>query len=108
MPLIASFWATCCPIAERAVSRLRVTSAWRTLVTNPFLEPQVEPVRVIETIPVAGTTDLPPETAAAEKIPTPSHLLVGRALARGGMGHVHPAMDRNLLRKVALKRLDKE
>ena len=74
-------------------------------VTNPFLEPQVEPVRVIESIPVAGSTNLPPEVALAERIPTPSHLLVARALARGGMGHVHPATDRNLLRHVAMKRL---
>jgi serine/threonine-protein kinase len=77
-------------------------------VTNPFLEPQVEPVSVIEKIPVGGTSNLPPETARAEKIPTPPHLVVFKALARGGMGHVHPATDRNLLRHVALKRLDKD
>ena len=65
-------------------------------------------VRVIETIPVAGTTDLPPQVFEAEKIPSPEHLLVGRALARGAMGHVHPATDRNLLRHVALKRIDKD
>lgn len=74
---------------------------------NPFLEPEIEPVRVIESIPVNGDSDLPAEKIAAEKIPTPPHLLLSNALARGGMGHVHPAMDRNLLRKVALKRLDK-
>jgi hypothetical protein len=74
---------------------------------NPFVEPKVEPVRVIETIPVAGKSDLPPELIKGEKIPTPTHLLVGNELARGGMGHVHPAVDRNLLRHVALKRLDK-
>lgn len=74
---------------------------------NPFLEPEIEPVRVIESIPVNGDSDLPAEEIAAEKIPTPPHLLLSNALARGGMGHVHPAMDRNLLRKVALKRLDK-
>jgi serine/threonine-protein kinase len=77
-------------------------------VTNPFLEPQVEPVRVIESIPVNGSSNLSPEAARAEKIPTPAHLLVGKELARGGMGHVHPATDRNLLRHVALKRLDKD
>jgi serine/threonine-protein kinase len=77
-------------------------------VSNPFLEPQAEPVRVIETIPVAVASSLSPQTIAAEKIPAPPHLVVQRALARGGMGHVHPAVDRNLLRQVALKRLDKE
>jgi serine/threonine-protein kinase len=78
-------------------------------MANPFLpEPQSEPVRVIETIPVAGTTKLSPHQIASEKIPTPPHLLLGRELARGGMGHVHPATDRNLLRHVALKRLDKD
>ena len=76
-------------------------------MTNPFLEPQVEPVRVIEAIPVSGTQTLSPQTIAAEKIPTPAHLVISPELARGGMGHVHPAADRNLLRWVALKRLDK-
>lgn len=65
-------------------------------------------VRVIESIPVAGNADLSPQVIAAEKIPQPEHLLVGRALARGAMGHVHPATDRNLLRHVALKRIDKD
>jgi CRP-like cAMP-binding protein len=64
-------------------------------------------VRVIESIPVDGSSDVHPHAASDEKIPTPPHLLVGRAFARGGMGHVHPATDRNLLRPVALKRLDK-
>jgi len=80
-------------------------------VSNPFLdEKQAEPVRVIETIPVqvSGSSGLSPEQISAEKIPTPPHLFVARALARGGMGHVHPATDRNLLRHVALKRLDKD
>lgn len=85
---------------------------------NPFMEPiepeapaapVVEPVRVIESIPVrGGETNLTPQTIAHERIPTPDHLLLGAELARGGMGHVHPATDRNLLRPVALKRLDKE
>ncbi len=69
--------------------------------------PSVEPVRVIEAIPVEVRQELSPTTLAAEGIPTPPHLVVSRALARGGMGHVHPATDRNLLRQVALKRLDK-
>lgn len=78
-------------------------------MSNPFLEgPQVEAVRVIEAIPVAGESPLNAKEIASEKIPTPAHLLVGRELARGGMGHVHPATDRNLLRPVAMKRLDKE
>ena len=76
-------------------------------MTNPFLEPAVEPVRVIEAIPVNGKQPLSPQEIASEKIPTPPHLLISPELARGGMGHVHPAADRNLLRYVALKRLDK-
>jgi eukaryotic-like serine/threonine-protein kinase len=76
--------------------------------SNSPLDLPSEPVRVIETIPVSGSSNLSPEAARAEKIPTPAHLLVGRALARGGMGHVHPATDRNLLRPVAMKRLDKD
>src|SRR4051812_48667262 len=67
-----------------------------------------EYVRVIEQIPVAGSSNLAPQAVAAEKIPTPNHLVLQKALARGAMGHVHPAMDRNLLRQVALKRIDKD
>ncbi len=77
-------------------------------MSNPFLEAQAEPVRVIESIPVAGAARLSPETVATELIPTPVHLVVSPEVARGGMGHVHPATDRNLLRHVALKRLDKD
>jgi serine/threonine-protein kinase len=77
-------------------------------VANPFLEENIDPVQVIESIPVAGSSNLSAEVIAREKIPTPPHLRVSRELARGGMGHVHPATDRNLLRRVALKRLDKE
>ncbi len=78
-------------------------------MTNPVLpETQAIPVRVTESIPVDGKSDLPPGLVASQKIPTPPHLLVGRELARGAMGHVHPATDRNLLRPVALKRIDKE
>jgi hypothetical protein len=77
-------------------------------MTNPFLpETPALPVRVTESIPVAGVSGISPAQIAAEKIPTPSHLLIGQALARGGMGHVHRAVDRNLLRHVALKRIDK-
>jgi serine/threonine-protein kinase len=76
-------------------------------VSNPFKDARVETVRVIESIPVDATSDLPAAVMAAEHIPTPPHLVISRELARGGMGHVHPAMDRNLVRQVALKRLDK-
>jgi serine/threonine-protein kinase len=64
-------------------------------------------VRVIESIPVAGTSTLSPHVIAHDQIPTPAHLILAGELARGAMGHVHPAVDRNLLRQVALKRLDK-
>ena len=67
-----------------------------------------QPVYVIETIPVAGANDVPASEITAEGIPTPSHLRIFRELGRGGMGRIHPATDRNLLRHVALKRLDKE
>lgn len=66
------------------------------------------PVCVIETIPVAGEHDIPDSEARREGVPTPTHLRLERELGRGAMGHVHPAIDRNLLRHVALKRLDKE
>jgi serine/threonine-protein kinase len=78
-------------------------------MSNSFLpENPAPPVRVTETIPVAGESGLAPAVIAAQKIPSPPHLVVGRELARGAMGHVHPATDRNLLRHVALKRIDKE
>ena len=77
-------------------------------MSNPFLPEHADPVQVIEQIPVGGTSNLSPEAIRTDKIPTPDHLLVGKALARGGMGHIHPATDRNLLRQVALKRIDKD
>jgi tRNA A-37 threonylcarbamoyl transferase component Bud32 len=61
-----------------------------------------------ESIPVGGDHQVTPKEIAAEGIPTPAHLRVFAELARGAMGRVHPATDRNLLRHVALKRLDKE
>jgi serine/threonine protein kinase len=66
------------------------------------------PVYVIEKIPVAGDNEITPGRARAEGVPTPDHLRVFAELARGGMGRIHPATDRNLLRHVALKRLDKD
>ena len=71
-------------------------------------EHEANPVRVIESIPVRGTNEISPEFCLREGIPTPAHLCMYPELGRGGMGHVHPATDRNLLRHVALKRLDKE
>ena len=65
------------------------------------------PVYVIEAIPVGGAHEVTPAEVASEKIPTPAHLRVYKEFGRGGMGRVHPATDRNLLRHVALKRLDK-
>lgn len=64
------------------------------------------PVYVIEKIPVGGENKVPAERVAAEKIPMPTGLLVYPEMARGGMGRIHPATDRSLLRHVALKRLD--
>jgi eukaryotic-like serine/threonine-protein kinase len=76
---------------------------------NPFVaETQLLPVRVTESIPVTFPAVLSEVKVAAEKIPSPPHLVLARELARGAMGHVHPATDRNLLRNVALKRIDKE
>ncbi len=65
-----------------------------------------EPVYVIESIPVAGDHAVSVEEVSKEGIPLPAHLRIGLEIGRGAMGHVHPALDRNLLRHVALKRLD--
>jgi hypothetical protein len=65
------------------------------------------PVCVIESIPVGGEHEVSPALVISEGIPTPANLLVYPELGRGGMGRIHPATDRNLLRHVALKRLDK-
>ena len=67
-----------------------------------------QPVYVIESIPVAGDHQITAEEAEQEGVPLPAHLRLFPELGRGGMGRIHPATDRNLLRHVALKRLDKE
>jgi eukaryotic-like serine/threonine-protein kinase len=69
-------------------------------------DPTSQPVCVIESIPVGGDNGVTLEDVAHEGIPTPPHLRIFAELARGGMGRIHPATDRNLLRHVALKRLD--
>lgn len=69
---------------------------------------EVRPVYVVESIPVNWEPKLTPRQIEAEGIPSPDHLRVCPELARGGMGRIHPATDRNLLRQVALKRLDQE
>jgi serine/threonine-protein kinase len=71
-------------------------------------ESNAEPVYVIESIPVGGANEVTAEEVRVEGIPTPAHLRIFSELGRGGMGRIHPATDRNLLRHVALKRLDRE
>ncbi len=71
-------------------------------------DPKPSPVYVIESIPVGGDHEVTRAEVLSEGIPTPAHLRIFQELARGGMGRIHPATDRNLLRHVALKRLDKE
>jgi eukaryotic-like serine/threonine-protein kinase len=71
-------------------------------------DPKPSPVYVIESIPVGGDHEVTRAEILTEGIPTPPHLRIFEELARGAMGRIHPATDRNLLRHVALKRLDKE
>ncbi len=76
--------------------------------TQDVTEAPAQPVHVIETIPVRGENKVTAAEVLAEGIPTPAHLRIFPELGRGGMGRIHPATDRNLLRHVALKRLDRE
>jgi eukaryotic-like serine/threonine-protein kinase len=62
-----------------------------------------QPVHVISGIPASGEHGLSREQIERDGVPTPGHLRVLPELARGGMGRVHPATDRNLIRHVALK-----
>jgi serine/threonine-protein kinase len=66
------------------------------------------PVQVVEAIPVGGEHQLTAEQIRAEAIPTPPGLQLWPELGRGVAGRIHPAFDRHLLRRVALKRLRKE
>ena len=66
------------------------------------------PVCVIEKIPVKGDHEVTAAVIESEGIPTPENLQLYPELGRGGMGRIHPCTDLNLLRHVALKRLDKE
>jgi hypothetical protein len=66
------------------------------------------PVFVNESIPVGDDHGVGQEDVPGDGIPAPPHLRIFPEIARGGMGHIHPATDRNLLRHVALKRLDRE
>jgi serine/threonine-protein kinase len=67
-----------------------------------------DPVRVDERIPVGGDHEIDARQIREESIPTPEGLRLGPELGRGVAGRIHPAFDRRLLRKVALKRLSKE
>jgi serine/threonine-protein kinase len=69
---------------------------------------QDDPVYVIESIPIGGDHEIPAEQIRAESIPTPAGLRLLPELARGVAGRIHAAVDRRLLRKVALKRLAQE
>ncbi|HEX5100488.1 MAG TPA: serine/threonine-protein kinase [Polyangiaceae bacterium] len=69
---------------------------------------EAHPVYVIESIPVGGANEISAAEIKSEGIPTPPHLRLYPELGRGGMGRIHPATDRNLLRHVALKRLARE
>ena len=46
----------------------------------------LDPVYVIESIPVAGEQQISPHSQSPESIPTPAHLVLYPELGRGGMG----------------------
>ena len=71
-------------------------------------DPTTEPVQVCEAIPVAGAHQIDPALIQSEGIPTPDDLFLMPELGRGVAGRIHTAIDRYLLRKVALKRLSKD
>ncbi len=70
--------------------------------------PPSKPVEVEENIPVRGDHEIPAGEARAEGVPLPSNLRMLREIGRGVAGRIHPAIDRSLLREVALKRLSKD
>jgi serine/threonine-protein kinase len=74
---------------------------------NPPSHP-TEPVQVDEQIPVAGEHEISLDEVQREGIPTPPSLRLGREIGRGAAGRIHRAVDRNLLRPVAVKRLAKD
>ncbi len=69
-------------------------------------EKREEPVYVIEAIPVPGDHKIDRERMQRERIPAPEHLRLSKEIGRGAVGRIHVALDRHLLRHVALKRLD--
>jgi serine/threonine-protein kinase len=69
-------------------------------------EEKVDPVYVIETIPVPGDHAVSADEIRKHRIPAPAHLRLSREIGRGAAGRIHVALDRNLLRHVALKRLE--
>ena len=66
-----------------------------------------DPVYVTELIPATGDHGVAPDVCEREGVPTPPHLRVFQELGHGAMGAIHPATDRNLMRHVALKRMDR-
>jgi serine/threonine-protein kinase len=76
-------------------------------MSTPSSDPS-QPVQVDERIPAAGDHEVGPDQARAEGIPLPANLRLQHEIGRGVAGRIHSAVDRNLLREVALKRLAKE